>query len=129
MAEGEIRLAVSKLDEASVCKSLQKFYLKEAEQRLPERVRFWHRRMYNCELPELKFRAMRSRWGSCAAHGGITLNTCLLRASLPVIDYVIVHELAHLTHFDHSAKFHALVAEVLPDWKARKKLLTVPCGF
>ena len=129
VSDGEIRVAVNKLDEASVSKALQKFYLREAEMRLPERVRFWHRRMYQRELPELKFRAMRSRWGSCAAHGGITLNTCLLRASLPVIDYVIVHELAHLTHFDHSPRFHALVGAVLPDWQARQKQLTVPCGF
>lgn len=126
---GEIRLATNKLDEASVCKALQKLYQREAEIRLPERVAFWHRRLFQRDLPELKFRAMRSRWGSCAAHGGITLNISLLRAPWPAIDYVVVHELCHLQHFDHSPAFHALVGSVLPDWKARAELLTVPCGF
>lgn len=129
VGDGEIRLAVRQVDPQSVCTALKKFYIKEAEHRLPERVRFWHRRMYDRELPELKFRAMRSRWGSCASHGGITLNVSLLRAPLPVVDYVIVHELAHLTHFDHSPRFYALVAAVLPDWKQRQKQLIVPCGF
>lgn len=129
VGDGEIRLATNKLDQESVCKALQKFYLREAEIRLPERVAFWHRRLFNRELPELKFRAMRSRWGSCASHGGITLNISLLRAPLPAIDYVVVHELCHLQHFDHSPAFHALVGSVLPDWKARAELLTVPCGF
>ena len=129
VGDGEIRLATNKLDELSVCKALQKFYLREAEIRLPERVAFWHRRLFNRDLPELKFRAMRSRWGSCASHGGITLNISLLRAPLPAIDYVVVHELCHLQHFDHSPAFHALVGSVLPDWKVRAELLTVPCGF
>jgi len=129
IGDGEIRLATNKLDEPSVCKALQKFYQREAEIRLPERVAFWHRRLFNRDLPELKFRAMRSRWGSCATHGGITLNVSLLRAPLPAIDYVVVHELCHLKHFDHSPAFHRLLASVLPDWKVRAELLTVPCGF
>lgn len=129
VVEGELRMATASLEPSDVQKQLMKFYAREAELRLPERVRFWHQRMYGRELPALSFRAMKARWGSCAADGSIILNTSLLRASWPVVDYVVVHELCHLTHFDHGAGFKALLTQVLPDWRARKQRLTVPCGF
>jgi len=66
---------------------------------------------------------MKSRWGSCSTHGAITLNLNLVQASAPLIDYVIVHELCHLREFNHSPRFWALVASVIPDWKTRRKAL------
>lgn len=129
VGDGEIRLATAKLDADSVSKALQRFYQREAELRLPERLRFWHRQIYQREAGELRLRAMRSRWGSCASDGVITLNTSLLRAPWPAIDYVIVHELCHLTHFNHGKRFVAMMSRVLPDWQARRAMLKQPCGF
>ena len=129
VSDGLIRIATPSLSPEAIQKTLMRFYTQEAEIRLPERVRFWHNKLYGSPMPNLSFRAMRSRWGSCAADGSITLNSCLLRAGWPAVDYVVVHELCHLTHFDHGAGFKALLARVLPDWRERKRLLTVPCGF
>lgn len=74
--------------------------------------------------PEIKFRTMTSCWGSCRpTRGALTFNTALVHATEECIEYVAVHEFSHFLHPDHSAAFHACVAEILPDWKERKKLL------
>ncbi len=71
----------------------------------------------------LRLRRMKSRWGSCSSKGAITLNTHLMRVQLPLIDYVITHELCHLIEHNHSARYYELLGNVMPDWRARKKLL------
>ena len=74
--------------------------------------------------PELKFRLMRSRWGSCQPREGIvTFNTALISVPPECIDYVVVHELCHFFHADHSPAFWAEVEKRLPDHRARRKAL------
>ena len=72
---------------------------------------------------QLKFRKMKRRWGSCSSLGTITLNKALLYIEKELLDYVIVHELAHLKHMNHSKKFHALVREYLPKEQEYRKRL------
>lgn len=76
------------------------------------------------ERPALLYRKMRSRWGSCRySKKEITFSTMLIEAPIPAIEYVIVHELAHLIYPNHSKAFHTLVESKMPDWKERKALL------
>jgi len=63
----------------------------------------------------------RQRHGSCDSNGKITFSWRIVMMSEAVIDYIIVHEVAHLKQLNHSKAFHDVVAEVLPDWKERKK--------
>jgi len=70
--------------------------------------------------PPLRLSAARTRWGSCSHHGGIALNWRLIFMPLPVIDYVVAHELAHLREMNHSPRFWAVVEELCPAWKARR---------
>lgn len=65
----------------------------------------------------IRFRRMKRRWGSCSKNGDLTFNTLLMQLPRPLIDYTIVHELAHRSHFNHSADFHAAVRRILPDEK------------
>lgn len=79
---------------------------------------------YGAPYPVWTVRAMTSRWGSCQPQTGkITLNSKLIFYPKEAIEYVVVHEFAHFAHPDHSRAFWALVAEIMPDYKERKKLL------
>ena len=79
---------------------------------------------YGVSFPQIKFRQMRSRWGSCApAKHIVTFNYALVAAPIQCVEYVAAHEFCHFLHPDHSPAFHACLTAVMPDWKQRKKLL------
>jgi len=71
-------------------------------------------------VPEVRYRRMRKRWGSCSNGGIIMLNTELVKAPIHCIDYVIIHELCHLVYPSHDKKFYRLLGKILPDWQKRK---------
>ena len=75
------------------------------------------------EHPRLIVRAMQSRWGSLSRAGTMTLNVNLVRAPRPCIEYVVTHELCHIKHRDHDARFFSLLGQVMPDWEQRKQRL------
>ena len=70
--------------------------------------------------PPLRLSSARTRWGSCAHHGGISLNWRLIFMPLAVVDYVVAHELAHLREMNHSPRFWSVVEQLCPDWRARR---------
>lgn len=70
---------------------------------------------------EFKSKKLRSRWGSCSSHGDITLNFYLIQLPWPLIDYVILHELVHTRHMDHSAAFWGSLENILPQAKLLRK--------
>ena len=65
----------------------------------------------------------KSRWGSCSSRGNLNFNYKLIFLPPEVLDYVVVHELCHLRHFNHGPEFWALVAEVLPNHKQLRAAL------
>lgn len=89
---------------------------------LRQRVEYFSQKM-KLDFQELKFRKMKSRWGSCNSNKVITLNSELLKLKQELIDYVVVHELSHLVHMNHSKEFHDLVESFLPDSKIFRKEL------
>ena len=71
----------------------------------------------------VKITAARTRFGSCSGKNGLCFSLYLMQYPEEAIDYVVVHELAHIRRHDHSAAFYAEVAKVMPDYKERRKLL------
>lgn len=75
------------------------------------------------EVPPIRLLTMETQWGSCSTSGQIILNPHLVKAPRECIEYVIIHELAHLKHHDHGPEFWKLVTGYVPDWKTSKKKL------
>ena len=77
----------------------------------------------NIPYPKLKIRKMKTRWGVCNKNNSITLNSELIKYGYEQIDYVIVHELSHFIHFDHSRNFWNLVSKYCKNYKEIRKSL------
>ena len=97
-------------------------YIRLAKEILPQRTAFWSARM-GLSPTQIRITSARRRFGSCSSEGHICYSWRLMQYPPEAIDYVIVHELAHLKHMNHSPAFYALVAKYLPDHKARRALL------
>lgn len=109
-------LHVAADDEAAMPVALARFMKRRAAEYLPQRVTLWSERMGL--LPsKVGLSSARRRWGSCTALGGIRLNWRLMQAPPDVIDYVVIHELAHLAELNHSPRFWSLVEAYCPNWK------------
>jgi predicted metal-dependent hydrolase len=79
---------------------------------------------YGIDFPQIRFRDMISRWGSCQPKRRIlTFNYSLVEAPLSCIEYVVVHEFTHFLQPNHSANFYKQLSMFMPDWKERKKVL------
>ena len=78
----------------------------------------------NIPYPKLKIRNMKTRWGVCnRSNFTVTLNSKLIRYSLEKLDYVIIHELSHFVHFNHSSAFWKIVSKYCPNYKMLRKQL------
>ena len=93
-----------------------------AQRDLPARVRRWAELM-GVEYARLNIGSAKKRLGSCTSMGVITLSFRLMQYPLPVIDYVVVHELAHRKEMNHSKRFYEVIAQYLPDYKQRIKMM------
>ncbi len=91
------------------------WYKKRARRVLEERVVLYAAR-YHLDYKQIRITSARTRWGSCSARGTLSFTWRLVMAPLPVIDYVVVHELAHLIEKNHSKKFWAQVAGMMSDY-------------
>ena len=78
---------------------------------------------FQLEKPTLVIKPMEKRWGSCTTGGKIILNVELIKAPVSCIIYVILHELCHLVHHNHSLAFYSLLESFMPDWRRWKQLL------
>jgi predicted metal-dependent hydrolase len=105
------------------------WYKKRAKEILKERTDFWSR--------ELGLRYGRfavgnpvRQWGSCSARNDIRYNWRVVTAPMDIIDYLVVHELCHVRHKDHSSRFWHLLSQAIPDYKRRRKYLkSLDAGF
>ena len=101
---------------------MEKRYKKAASDFFPLRVQHFEKIM-GVHHKKIAIRDQKTRWGSCSSSGTLSFNWRLIMAPPEVLDYVVVHELAHFTHMDHSKAFWATVENVLPDYEKHRKWL------
>ncbi len=103
-------------------KTFDAFYRAKAKEVITPRVQEWSQRT-GLPFAKLTFKKMKTRWGSCSFVNNINLNIYAVKLPLPLIDYLIVHELAHTRVKNHSKVFWAEVARHMPGWRALDKEL------
>lgn len=87
------------------------------------RVHEVNERTFNVPITTISLRHMKSQWGSCSSFGKITLNSALLFLQPEIFEYVIIHELAHRLHRNHSARFWGAVAVADPEYEVHRRTL------
>ena len=98
------------------------WYKNEAKKIIAARVEWWAQR-FGLAYNSVSITSANRRWGSCAPNDRLNFSWRLVMAPIPVIDYVVVHELAHVTHKNHSKRFWSRVKAMYPDHKAAKTWL------
>ncbi|KAB5487634.1 M48 family metallopeptidase [Flagellimonas hadalis] len=119
------RLLVLKKDNKSAKSLLSEWYREKAfvhfAETLKKTIPLFKR--FDIDEPEIQIRLMATRWGSCTSQGKVILNPELIKAPKGSIEYVIIHELCHLVHHNHTRAFYALQEAIMPDWKKWKERL------
>ena len=96
--------------------------VKSAKEILPKRVEYYSSLM-DLKPTSVKITKAKKRFGSCSGKNGICFSCYLMLYPMEAVDYVVVHELAHIKHHNHSREFYALIKRYMPDYKKREKLL------
>ncbi len=102
--------------------ALEARYKEAARSYIPKRVAYYHA-MTGGTYKRISIRDQKTRWGSCSSKGTLSFNWRLMLAPPAVLDYVVVHELCHLTHMNHSKAFWQAVEAVCPDYRNLRKWL------
>lgn len=103
-------------------KDLDNFYKNKAKEYIPYLVEK-HSKAMNLFPTSIKYRKNKNTWGSCNYKNELNFNILLCKFPIEVMEYVVIHELAHIKHKNHSKSFWALVKKYCPDYKQREALL------
>ena len=102
--------------------ALEKRYRDAAKEYIPKRVEFYQQ-YTGGHYSKITIRDQKTRWGSCSSNGTLSFNYRLMLAPPRVLDYVVVHELCHLTHMNHSKEIWNMVESILPEYKEYRNWL------
>lgn len=119
---GKLLVVSPAADREVIRDAIIKWYREQARELLTDKVSYY-RQFINKPIGEIRIKEQKSRWGSCSARGNLNFNWKIIMAPDEIIDYLVVHELCHLLHMNHSKEFWQSVGSILPDYKSRKSWL------
>ena len=116
------KLALKKASKPTITPQQRQDGITAAKKIIPQRVAYYAPRM-GVTYSRITIREQKTRWGSCSSKGNLNFNWKLVLMPSEILDYVVVHELAHRKEMNHSARFWAEVEKELPDYRERRKIL------
>ena len=119
---GEIRVGLAEDDNTTPQQVLDEWLQETAEKTFTEKVAFWGSRM-EVQCAKVTVKDQKTLWGSCSQKGNINFSWRLLKAPEAVLDYLVVHELAHLKRMSHDDEYWNFVAQWCPDFKQHRRWL------
>lgn len=122
LTESTIRLRKSAVAQSSVKRALENFYRERARERFTDRADHYAPRM-GVEYEQIEVRNQKTKWGSCTSSGTLGLNWRLLMAPPEIVEYIVIHELAHLREMNHSEAFWKIVGAFDPEWEDHRAWL------
>mgnify|MGYP000038294150 CR=1 FL=1 len=122
VTDSEFRLARHHVDQTSIQRALESLYRREARDYFEDRADHFADQM-DVEYEQIEIRNQRTKWGSCSTTGTLGLNWRLMMAPPDVVDYIVIHELAHLREQNHTDEFWSLVAEYDPAYESHSEWL------
>lgn len=115
-------IETNELNEEELKIKLKKFYFASCKKIIGERIKIYQAQL-KVKPKTIEVEESKTKWGSCSSDKKITFNYRLAMAPIEVIDYVVIHELCHLSHMNHDRSFWRLVGSIMPDYKEKEKFL------
>jgi predicted metal-dependent hydrolase len=122
VGDGTLRLAKHHVDDTSIERALETLYRRKARETFEE-IADEYAAQIGVEYEQIEIRNQRTKWGSCSTNGTLGLNWRLMMAPRNVVEYIVIHELAHLRETNHSDAFWSLVAQHDPDYETHAQWL------
>ena len=122
MVQNRIYIRTPKNDSELLKKAMEKWYREKCFMTIRQRVDYY-KEFVGKEPNNIKVKEQKKRWGSCTSRGDILFNWRCIMAPMEVVDYIVVHEMCHLIHMNHSKMFWQLVESVIPDYKEKRDWL------
>lgn len=118
----ENNFIVPNIEDCDLIPKLKRWYIKQSEKILKERLEYFANIM-QIDYASIKICNSKSRWGSCDSFRNIQLNFRLILLPHKAIDFVLIHELAHIIEFNHSKEFYKVIQTIMPSYKLQQKIL------
>lgn len=120
----EFLIYTNTMDEEKLKLALEKWYRQETLQIVTKRIDFYANN-FKDKVTDIKVKEQKRRWASCTGKNSILFNWRICMARPDVIDYIVVHEMCHMDHRNHSKFFWNRVAEIMPDYKEKHEWLKI----
>lgn len=109
-------------DEEKIKSALQDWYREKALQKINERIKYYSP-FFNKQPKSIKVKEQKKRWASCTSKDELLFNWRCAMAPAYIIDYIVVHEMCHMYHKDHSKEFWNMISGIMPDYESRRTWL------
>lgn len=116
---GKFIVATYTKEEDKIKSALEKWYRDKAFQKVDERVKYY-RHFFNKQPKSIKVKEQKKRWASCTSKDELLFNWRCAMAPSYIIDYIVVHEMCHMYHKNHSKQFWNMVSGIMPDYESRR---------